>query len=151
VRIPPARVIRNEQAWQAAQEDAERRRARRDAVTHVVFVHSDHHRFRTRTVDMSDTGLRIERIAGFKSGDRVSVDMGSHIAEGIVVWQNHSHIGVKFIDDAPPSGMWPPLRYVFSQPSSGVAAFAALEPPAPGGQALRSGLVFEPGAPASAA
>ncbi len=101
VRIPSARVIRSEKVCQSAQQDADRRRAQRDPLTHVVFVHSDNQRFRTRTVDLSDTGIRIERVAGFSQGDWVKVDIGDHVAEGIVVWQNHSHIGVRFTTDIP--------------------------------------------------
>ena len=148
VHVPATRVIRSEPACEAAQAEADRRRIRRDRVTHVVFLHSDHHRFRTRTVDISDTGVRLERIAGFKSGDRVSLDMGDRFVDGIVVWQNHNHIGVKFAAETEQRAT-SSVTYLPAQLSRSAPPLAALEPP--GGQALRSGLVLAPGAPASAA
>jgi two-component system, cell cycle sensor histidine kinase PleC len=96
VRIPSTRIIRSKKVCRSAQREADRRRAQRDPLTHVVFVHSDKQRFRTRTVDLSETGVRIERVAGFNQGDWVRVDIGKQIAEGIVVWQNHNHIGLRF-------------------------------------------------------
>jgi signal transduction histidine kinase len=101
VHIPATRVIRNQAASDAMQEDADRRREQREPVTHIVFVHSHQHRFQTRTVDLSETGVRIERVAGFSKGDTVRVDIGEQTIEGIVVWQNRSHIGVKFGDPDP--------------------------------------------------
>jgi signal transduction histidine kinase len=100
VRMPAARVIRGVDE-QAEESDADRRITPRNVVTRVVFIHSDEERFETRTVDLSETGVRIERIVGLTQGDRVRVELGSHVAEGIVVWLNWNHIGVKFLDRIP--------------------------------------------------
>jgi signal transduction histidine kinase len=102
VHIPATRVIRNQAVVsEAMQEDADRRRAQREPVTHIVFVHSHQHRFQTRTIDLSETGVRIERVAGFGKGDKVRVDIGEQTIEGVVVWRNHSHIGLKFDNPDP--------------------------------------------------
>jgi anti-sigma regulatory factor (Ser/Thr protein kinase) len=103
VRIPAARVILNEGNGQAAEDDADRRIAPRNHVTRVVFIQSDEERFETRTVDLSETGVRIERITGLAQGDRVWVQLDKHMAEGIVVWLNWNHIGVKFLSHIPES------------------------------------------------
>jgi signal transduction histidine kinase len=103
VRIPATRVIANEGNGQAAEDDADRRIAPRNQVTQLVFIHSDEERFETRTVDLSETGVRIERITGLVQGDRVWVELDRHVAEGIVVWLTWNHIGVKFLDHIPQS------------------------------------------------
>jgi two-component system, cell cycle sensor histidine kinase PleC len=101
VRIPAARVIRSGGTGQSAEDEADRRIAPRNQVTQVVFIHSEDERFETRTVDLSETGVRIERITGLAQGDRVRVELDQHVAEGIVVWLTGSHIGVKFLDHIP--------------------------------------------------
>jgi signal transduction histidine kinase len=98
VRVPPARVINAAALAQAEADDLDRRITDRKPVTQVVFIYSDEARFETRTVDLSGTGVRIERIDGLAQGDRVRVEMGTQVAEGIVVWQDPTHIGVKFLD-----------------------------------------------------
>jgi two-component system, cell cycle sensor histidine kinase PleC len=103
VRIPAARVVLNGGNGQCAEDDADRRIAPRNHVTQLVFIQSDEERFETRTVDLSETGVRIERITGLAQGDRVWVELDQHKAEGIVVWLNWNHIGVKFLDHAPAS------------------------------------------------
>ncbi len=97
VDVPAERVV-EAPAPEAAQEDSDRRTNQRKAVTQVVFIYSDDARFETRTVDLSQTGVRIERIEGLSQGDRVRIDMAGQAAEGIVVWQDPTHIGVKFIE-----------------------------------------------------
>jgi signal transduction histidine kinase len=98
VGVPPGRVV-EAPAPEAAQEDSDDRRTnQRKPVTQVVFIYSDKARFETRTVDLSQTGVRIERIEGLSQGDRVRIDMAGQAAEGIIVWQDPTHIGVKFIE-----------------------------------------------------
>ncbi len=112
VSIPAERVVSSE-GDPAAINDADRRTAPRDPISHVVFVHSEQQRFETRMVDLSETGVRIERVAELAQGDRVRVDLGTQVAEGIVVWQNQSHIGLKFIKSGPSDerrNPWPPLN-----------------------------------------
>jgi signal transduction histidine kinase len=101
VRVPPERVIERTPAILAAQTEDERRIAHRAPVTQLVFIYSDEERFETRTVDLSETGVRVERIAGLMQGDRVHVEIGPHVAEGIVVWLDPTHIGVKFLEGDP--------------------------------------------------
>jgi signal transduction histidine kinase len=97
VHIPAARVIRSRDASQTARDEEERRKGGRHPVTHVVFVQSDRQQFRTRTVDLSETGVRLEQVGSFNLGDHVRVDLGAHTAEGIVVWQRNGDVGVKFL------------------------------------------------------
>jgi signal transduction histidine kinase len=109
--IPAARVLKDAPATDA--DDADRRRAPRDPIRHVVFVQSDQQRFETRTVDLSETGIRIEHVAGLVQGDKVRVDLGADVIEGIVVWQNQSHVGLRLVRNEPSGDErtpWPPMN-----------------------------------------
>jgi two-component system cell cycle sensor histidine kinase PleC len=101
--VPASRVIKPEASKKPTEADhyAERRIVPRDSVTRVVFIHCDRERFETKTVDLSETGVRIERVIEVSQGDRVRVEMDKHVAEGIVVWANRNHIGLKFLEPAP--------------------------------------------------
>ena len=103
VRVPAERVVIKGAGEQ--DDDADRRLGGRKAVMQVVFIYSDQARFESRSVDLSETGVRIEHIAGLGQGDRVRVEMGTHVAEGIVVWQSPTHIGVKFLESSANPGI----------------------------------------------
>jgi signal transduction histidine kinase len=96
VRVPPARIVSG--MPDAQTDDADRRIAPRAAVTQLVFITSKQEQFETRTVDLSATGARIERIGSLAQGDRVRVELGVHSAEGIVVWTDPTHIGLRFLE-----------------------------------------------------
>jgi hypothetical protein len=93
--VPCGRIVSHTADTEA---DEDRRIAPRAAVMQLVFITSNQEQFETRTVDLSATGARIQRIGSLAQGDRVHVELGSHIAEGIVVWTNPTHIGLKFLE-----------------------------------------------------
>jgi hypothetical protein len=95
VRLPPARIVSGRPD---AQTDEDRRIMPRAPITQLVFITSNQEHFETRTVDVSATGARIERIGSLAQGDRVCVELAGQIAEGIVVWTDPTHIGLRFID-----------------------------------------------------
>lgn len=100
LHIPAARLPRGDRhlpAMADAAHDDDRRAAPRDHVRRLVFIHSGDKCLQTLSVDLSATGLRIERIANLSQGERVLVDLGAQTLEGIVVWQNKDHIGLRFV------------------------------------------------------
>jgi len=103
LRMPAERVISaNPSTFSTVEERAaERRAAQRNPTKRVVFVYFHQTCFQTYTVDLSETGLCIEKVAGLGQGDKVRLDLGGHVAEGIVIWQSANHIGLKFVEQRP--------------------------------------------------
>jgi signal transduction histidine kinase len=167
VRVPASRVVHLQSARSAAdgvQQSADRRRAPRESVAHAVFAQAGQQRASIRALDISDTGMRIERFGTLKQGDQVRVDWGTRSAEGTVVWQDQRQIGLQFMhhDKGAGAPLSPPVPAA-ADDGMGIApspaerrpqpAPGALPAPvtAPAGHELRTGLDLAPGSPASAA
>lgn len=162
VHIPAERVIRTPRSKTSDRHRAERRRALRDGVAHAVLVQAGQQCARVRAIDVSDTGMRIERIASLRRGDQVRIDWGAQSKEGTVIWQDHCQIGLQFIRHrvegeiaAPPVSLSPNgagLALLLAEKAPQPAPGVLLAPPlaAPVGQELRKGLDLAPASPASA-
>jgi signal transduction histidine kinase len=101
LRIPAARVRRDPAAGAGKPDD--RRVARRRSVRRAVSIDSGRECFETFTVNLSATGLCVERVPSLAPGQKVRIDLGSRIAEGRVVWQDQTHLGLSFTEAAPHS------------------------------------------------
>lgn len=76
---------------------SERRIATRNASRQAAIVFANGKRSQTRLVDVSETGAKIEMIAGLQTGERVQVEFASgNSVKGAIVWVSGSHAGMAF-------------------------------------------------------
>lgn len=75
----------------------ERRSAVRQPVDKLIVILSGSQRMETRTVNVSLTGMKVNRVSGLKQGNAVQVEIGASLVKAKVVWASAEHCGLEFM------------------------------------------------------
>ncbi|MEP3526075.1 MAG: nitrate- and nitrite sensing domain-containing protein [Hyphomicrobiales bacterium] len=77
----------------------ERRTALRTQMKKIVVINNDGRRLQSATINVSDTGLAIERIDGLNIGSKLSIEFSSgRIIQGVLVRENDCDMGIQFAE-----------------------------------------------------
>ena len=76
----------------------ERRTASRQKVDTVLVVAASGRRHNVRTADISETGMRLEKLPGAQQNDVVEVRLGARATKAKIAWANDHGCGLQFLE-----------------------------------------------------
>ena len=77
----------------------ERRTALRTQMKKIVVINNDGRRLQSATINVSDTGLAVERVDGLSIGSKLSIEFScGRIIEGVLVRESDCDMGIQFAE-----------------------------------------------------